>query len=127
MSLDYDVLPGEYLKILPHLSIQEADILHRVIEDIHTTDQTSLIKSGEAYGDSWCARGGPGAWMVSCRKFDRLETQLKKVDWNIFRLLLENDDPDGPLDDIEDLTRYLILIRCFVRLAKEKKDAASGT
>ena len=124
-SLEYGILPKEYLEVLPRLTREEATILHGIIERIREEDNEALIKAGEYYGDSWCQRGGPGAWMVSCRKFDRLEQQLAKCDWNIFKLLVDDEDIDGPLDDIEDLCRYLILIRSFVQLVKEKKSAAS--
>jgi hypothetical protein len=72
--------------------------------------------------------------MVTVRKYDRLENQLKNMDYNIFRLLMEDISADGPWDDIGDLTRYLMLIRCYVqlelekefKLEQEKKDAVAG-
>jgi hypothetical protein len=127
-------MPSEYLKILPTVSRKDANRLHQLIEDMAKDDVGSLYASDESYGDSWCKRGGPGAWMVTVRKYDRLENQLKNMDYNIFRLLMEDISADGPWDDIGDLTRYLMLIRCYVqlelekefKLEQEKKDAVAG-
>ena len=118
--MDHNVEPGEYLKLLPAITESDKVRLHQIIDQMAEQDITDLEKAGESYGDSWCKRGGPGAWMVTVRKFDRLENQLKEAGWDIFKLLLDNTDESGPRDDIADLRRYLILISAYVRLVEEK-------
>lgn len=68
----------------------------------------------EEYGDSWCRRGGIGAFMMVARKWDRLENVAKEVGWDIFAAAEKDCRPEGVLDDIRDLRRYLILIEEYV-------------
>lgn len=75
-------------------------------EDVH-----QLRIADESYGSSWKKRGGVGAYMMSCRKFDRIETALStKYNYDIFRAIVEDKRPNGIIDDIRDLRRYLMLI-----------------
>ncbi len=63
-----------------------------------------------SYGDSWKQRGGVGAYMVGIRKYDRLCTQAAHFDGRIRETLIAQAfDPDGALDDLIDLRRYLYL------------------
>ena len=119
-------MSADYLKILPRLSREDANRLHQIIEDMARSDNDQLYEADKSYGDSWCKRQGPGAWMVTVRKYDRLENQLKNMNYDIFGLLMEDTSEDGPWDDIGDLTRYLLLIRCYVQLELEKTDATAG-
>lgn len=65
-------------------------------------------EKGEAYGDSWRARGGAGAFMVMARKWDRIENICRAEGWDIFDAL---DDNKGDVrDDVQDLVGYLLLI-----------------
>lgn len=74
-------------------------------------DETLTLcqKKDSEYGASWCRRGGVGAFFTIWRKADRLEEQLKKVDFNIFDV---SDDPNSTesLDEtIRDFANYLYL------------------
>jgi hypothetical protein len=85
----------------------------------HRTDFTRLREIANAaidmcelkdrsYGASWKRRGGPGAFMVMARKWDRLEAQMEIADYNIFDI---RKDAVEDLDDtILDLVNYLLLI-----------------
>jgi hypothetical protein len=83
-----------------------------------TTSRTSIVeadlygleKAGKSYGDSWKKRGGVGAFMMAARKWDRLETQVIAHSYDIFKAYELDKRPEGILDDIQDLRRYLILI-----------------
>lgn len=86
--------------------------LSSVESDIH-----QLIEKDREYGGSWQRRGGPGAFFAACRKWDRIEEQMKK------HVSLENafkndTRAEGILDDFGDLRRYLILWEAY-RLWKE--------
>ena len=119
-------MTAEYLKILPALTREDANRLHQLIEDQVVADKDQLHEADSTYGDSWCKRQGPGAWMVTVRKYDRLENQLKNMNYDVFGMLMNDTSEDGPWDDIGDLTRYLLLIRCYVQLELEKRDAVAG-
>lgn len=115
-------MSADYLEILPNLTREDANRLHEIIEDMVFDDCEKLKESDRWYGDSWCKRQGPGAWMVTVRKYDRLENQLKNRSYDIFGLLRSDTSPDGPWDDIGDLTRYLLLIRAYMTLYLEKNN-----
>lgn len=77
-------------------------------------DISSLEKAEESYGDSWKKRGGVGAFMMLARKMDRLENQVKKHGYDIFSAIDLDRRPEGILDDIQDLRRYLLLVEDHV-------------
>jgi hypothetical protein len=77
---------------------------------IAQTDVDCLEKAEKSYGESWKNRGGVGAFMMLARKWDRLENQVKKFDYDVFKAFQEDTRPEGILDDIQDLRRYLILV-----------------
>ena len=54
------------------------------IRDIAQNDIRSLIESEKSYGDSWKRRGGTGAFMMLARKFDRIEQQSEKCNYDVF-------------------------------------------
>jgi hypothetical protein len=77
-----------------------AELATKIIETVKAKDAH--------YGSSWKRRGGPGAFFVMCRKWDRIETLAKQEGFDIFKALAENT---GDIrDDIEDLVGYLLLI-----------------
>lgn len=80
-------------------------------------DVAVLKKKGESYGSSWRNRGGVGAFMMLARKWDRIENQCKAVGYDIFAAL-DDGDPEGILDDIEDLRRYLLLVESHILAPK---------
>lgn len=108
---------------------------------INGEDDKGLKKAAASYGDSWKSRGGVGAFMQFCRKFDRMDNALnpecwpaaaKTADtqllapmsrwcdrmipaWDIFAALAADRRPEGILDDIRDLRRYLLLVEAEMR------------
>jgi hypothetical protein len=76
--------------------------------------ETLKRKDGE-YGGSWLIRGGVGAFMMAARKWDRIETQVKKQHWDIISAAVEDRRPEGILDDLADLRAYTLLIEAEVR------------
>lgn len=90
--------------------------LKKISDKINNT----LKEKGVHYGDSWKKRGGPGAYMVTARKMDRIEQIVAQNGYDIFRVMKEN--PGGALDDIEDLVGYLMLW-----LLENEKSKATGS
>ena len=84
-------------------------------EIISAEDWTSLDRAEEDYGDSWRKRGGIGAFMMLARKWDRIEKQVFDYTYDIFLALEEDRRPEGLMDDIKDLRRYLLLVEAHVR------------
>ena len=84
-------------------------------EIICAEDWTSLDRAEEDYGDSWRKRGGIGAFMMLARKWDRIENQVVEKGWDIFKSIEQDIRPEGILDDIKDLRRYLLLVEAHMR------------
>ena len=84
-------------------------------EIISAEDWTSLDKAEQDYGDSWRKRGGVGAFMMLARKWDRIEKQVFDYTYDIFLALEEDRRPEGLMDDIKDLRRYLLLVEAHMR------------
>tara|TARA_R100000479_G_scaffold4974_2_gene2326 strand:- start:921 stop:1229 length:309 start_codon:yes stop_codon:yes gene_type:complete len=84
-------------------------------EIISAEDWTSLDRAEEDYGDSWRKRGGIGAFMMLARKWDRIEKQVFDYTYDIFLALEEDQRPEGLMDDIKDLRRYLLLVEAHMR------------
>ena len=89
--------------------------LHEEIMEIASNDAEALVNSQKSYGDSWKKRGGVGAFMMLARKWDRLETQVKDFNYDIFDAIYENPSSEGIMDDIGDLRRYLFLVEAEIR------------
>ena len=88
----------------------------REVEVLCAEDWTSLDKAEQDYGDSWRKRGGVGACMMLARKWDRIEKQVHDYTYDIFLALEEDKRPEGLIDDIKDLRRYLLLVEAYMRL-----------
>jgi hypothetical protein len=88
----------------------------RETEIISAEDWTSLDKAEQDYGDSWRKRGGVGAFMMLARKWDRIENQVVEKGWDIFKAIEQDIRPEGILDDIKDLRRYLLLVEAHMRI-----------
>jgi hypothetical protein len=73
-------------------------------------DVVHLTLAEKSYGDSWKRRGGVGAFMMLARKWDRLENQVSRLGWDVFKACTEDTRPEGVIDDIRDLRRYLTLV-----------------
>ena len=85
------------------------------LNNLANEDVTGLHEAEQSYGDSWKKRGGVGAFMMLARKWDRLENQVTKVNYDIFQAIQQDTRPEGILDDIQDLRRYLLLVEAEVR------------
>jgi hypothetical protein len=102
--------------------MQNRDIFLK-IEELGKLDTQELKCAEKSYGNSWKKRGGVGAFMMLARKWDRIENQVTKFNYNIFEAIItelhkgENIlEPKGILDDIQDLRRYLFLIEAEVHV-----------
>jgi hypothetical protein len=85
------------------------------VKEISEYDAEALENAQKSYGDSWKKRGGVGAFMMLARKWDRLENQVKKFKYDIFEAIYDDPSPEGIMDDIGDLRRYLFLVEAEVR------------
>lgn len=79
-------------------------------------DLNSLCRARKNYGESWCKRGGVGAFMMLARKWDRLENFLNThhapsfQKYDILTAAAADQRAEGVIDDIRDLRRYLALV-----------------
>lgn len=108
------------------------------LQTIADEDVRGVMKAEKVYGSSWKRRGGVGAYMMMCRKFDRIEEQLKKpliqpmfadypaaealrrpeavvAPYDIFGHAAHDTRSEGIIDDIRDLRRYLLLVESELR------------
>lgn len=86
------------------------DRVHEIVDE----DVQCLRKKDAEYGGSWLRRGGAGAFFITARKWDRLETQVEKQGYDILIAAAADCREEGILDDIRDLRRYLILIEAEI-------------
>ena len=87
--------------------------LERRLRALLERDLKSLMQKERDYGRSWMRRGGIGAYMVSVRKFDRIEKAIEREgegQYDIFARIKQDSREEGILDDIRDYRAYLLLI-----------------
>ena len=84
--------------------------LSEKLQTVADADVARLVKAQASYGDSWKRRGGVGAFMMLARKWDRLELQAAKHGYDIQHCIANDARPEGIIDDIRDLRRYLLLV-----------------
>lgn len=94
------------------------------VADLAQRDVEAVRAGEEQYQGSWKRRGGVGAFMMLARKWDRLEGRVgcapKLPDgglgdrYDIFAHALADTRPEGILDDIRDLRRYLLLVEAEI-------------
>ena len=89
--------------------------LRTQLQTVADADVEQLVRKDAEYGSSWKRRGGIGAMMMTCRKWDRLEQAVQKHGWDIFAAMAADTREEGILDDIGDLRRYLLLIESHIR------------
>lgn len=94
---------------------KEKSKILQTVEAIADEDCLGLTRSEESYGDSWKQRGGVGAFMMLARKWDRIEKQVLGHHYDIFAAMDEDRRPEGLVDDISDLRRYLFLVEAEMR------------
>jgi len=92
------------------------------IEKVALNDVTELREKDKEYGGSWKKRGGANAFFMLCRKWDRIEQFVEKHDWDIFKAIKKDERPEGILDDIRDLRRYLLLVEAEMVARRENVD-----
>jgi hypothetical protein len=85
-------------------------------------DVNALQRAETHYGTSWKKRGGVGAFMMLARKWDRIENEVSSVGFDVFKAYKAFPGKEGIADDINDLIRYLML----VRLEMEGEDIEEG-
>ena len=66
----------------------------------------------EHYGSSWQKRGGPGAFFVIARKWDRIEQACETADhqYDLFHLFATDTRQETILSDCIDLAGYLLVL-----------------
>jgi hypothetical protein len=74
-------------------------------------DVNALQRAETHYGTSWKKRGGVGAFMMLARKWDRIENEVSSVGFDVFKAYKAFPGKEGIADDINDLIRYLMLVR----------------
>lgn len=94
---------------------------------IATMDVETLLHKEKEYKGSWKKRGGCGAFMMLARKWDRLEAQVEGIDYDIFKAAEIDKRPEGILDDIGDLRRYLLLVEAEIRSKSAYKEPGPET
>jgi|TARA_Y100001938_G_scaffold139611_1_gene206700 hypothetical protein len=99
---------------------QRSKIIQRV-NVLASEDVKGLHNAEQSYGDSWKKRGGIGAFMMLARKWDRIEKQSCDYTYDIFLALEEDKRPEGLIDDIRDLRRYLLLVEAEMALQNNDK------
>lgn len=80
------------------------------LQTVADDDVKALKKAHESYGNSCLRRGGVGLFMMFARKWDRLENQVQKVGYDIFKAYENDKRVEGVLDDVRDLRRYLCIL-----------------
>lgn len=71
-----------------------------------------LLKKDAEYGGSWQRRGGVGAYMMLVRKSDRMEQQVLKYGYDIFKACQSADltTTENLVDTLKDQVGYGLLI-----------------
>lgn len=103
----------------------------KFLDEIAREDVRHVEVAERNYGSSWKKRGGVGAYMMLTRKSDRIENALRPSDdddaranlkteatvapWDIFGAIAADARPEGIIDDIRDLRRYLLLVESEMR------------
>lgn len=107
------------------------------LSEIAEEDAAGLKQAQHHYGNSWKSRGGVGAFMMLARKWDRLENRVSETllhpmsdhstveeaapavrcsAWDIFGHIAADPRPEGIIDDVRDLRRYLMLVEAEMRV-----------
>lgn len=91
---------------------EDTALLKRGLTELANADVDELIHKRSTYGESWCKRGGVGAFMMLARKWDRIENTVQtRYAWDVLEGgVCEYGEADGLMDDIADLRRYLLLV-----------------
>jgi|TARA_R110000824_G_scaffold1386_5_gene7043 hypothetical protein len=93
----------------------ETDRCLKGLKSIFEVDNIVLHEKDNAYRGSWKKRGGVGAFMMLCRKWDRIEAWVEGDGFDIFKAIGEDKRDESILDDIRDLRRYLALVEAEMK------------
>lgn len=107
----------KFLKFTPRVNLSD-------VSAIASADSRGVKVASRSYGPSWKQRGGTGAFMMLARKWDRLEPQVKKHGWDIFKAISKDKRAEGIIDDLRDLRRYILLVEAEM-IARGAKSALS--
>lgn len=118
-----------------HPDFPQEDQMIRLIRLLYDTktgtpksDCDELRAKDQAYGGSWCQRGGQGAFFMLSRKADRLQQIVAKHGDDIEEIRVLTDVGGETLaDTLGDLRRYLILCVSYRRAPFRKPVDTSGT
>ena len=94
---------------VPTENDNENRLLKRLARVANKSLSVILTKNRE-YGESWKKRGGAGAFFMLARKWDGLEPQVAKYGYDIFKAIEADKRVEGIIDDIKDLSSYLLLV-----------------
>lgn len=78
-------------------------------------DERILVQKEHEYECSWKKHGGFSAFFNLERKWDRLVAQARRCHFDLFAAVMQDNRPEGILDDIGDLRRYLALVEAEAR------------
>jgi hypothetical protein len=92
----------------------------RYLTPVANSDVRGLINAEKSYGISWKLRGGVDTYHMLRRKWVRVEKCTSEAvspqgsspgasPYDVFEHIAANPQPNGILDDIRDLRRYLML------------------
>tara|TARA_R110000824_G_scaffold68893_1_gene177642 strand:- start:1305 stop:1667 length:363 start_codon:yes stop_codon:yes gene_type:complete len=86
------------------------------LKNVFEKDNTALHEKDKDYQGSWKKRGGVGAFMMLCRKWDRIEARMRRTGYDIFKAIEDDTRQESVLDDIQDLRRYLALVEAEMEI-----------
>lgn len=89
--------------------------------EIALNDVSVLETKDKDYGSSWKNRGGIGAFFSFVRKWDRIEKACREKWYDVFDAIRSDPRPEGILDDIADLRRYLILVETEMKIQMQRQ------
>lgn len=86
------------------------------IRNIANEIAETLIRKDAEYGGSWLKRGGVGAYMMKVRKSDRLEEQVKRRGYDVFKAMQDTAPTSESIaETLLDDAGYAILILAEAR------------
>jgi hypothetical protein len=93
----------------------QPDLEHlKFVREIALNDAEFVSEADRQYGGSWKQRGGVGAFFIFARKWDRLENAVRDHTWDVVETVRADQRPEGAIDDIRDLRRYLLLLEAWL-------------
>lgn len=88
-------------------------LLYQMTDVTSKHDENIVRRKDEEYGGSWQKRGGQGAFMMLCRKYDRIVHQVSLCENDFVKATSRDDRDEGIADDFSDLRCYLLLVASY--------------